>query len=165
MANKGVMNQVDYDVARLYGSSTVWGGEVPFDKDDAKYTRVNIRHWLLRWHQLGQEASRSLRWAEVLCDVTQAIDSLRPVLQDLFELYCVIGYSEAEVRQILEWRGDRTFQKRWTELVNGIARRLLDRRMRSLSTSGIVCRQIYDDRLPGVGDECDCYCGCAGRGK
>lgn len=129
-----VLQEVDRDVARLWGSgaSLDWQSDVHIDADDAFYTRANIRHWLLRWHEFSQLADHSLKWARTRADIGIAISQLSLTLQDFHELYCVIGYSQTEVEQIFEWQSDRTFSKTWGKLVNAICRRLMDRHINEI---------------------------------
>lgn len=122
------MGRIDQEVAIVYGSGYD-SHLMSVDETDTRYNRTNIRQWLLHWHEFSQLGSYVLSWTQAVADVEQAVSNLPDRYQDLFDLYCVLGYSEEECIAVFGWSGYRVFEKRWSELVTRIYRRLSDRRM------------------------------------
>jgi hypothetical protein len=143
-------NEIDNDVAKLYGRRFV------VDRDDGHYSRANIRMWLLNWHEVSQLRSESLAWSRTVTDIEMAINSLPPRLIDMFEYYCVLGYTENEVNYIFQWKHKRSFANAWCELISRLCSKLLDRQVRLVSpiphTTGNFAVRVED--VPRV-----CICG------
>lgn len=126
----GLLKEVDAQVAKIWGTEKVWQSGIPINADDAAYTRENIRHWILRWHELGQLASHSLKWARVLADIELAVNCLPESLHDFFEVYFVMGYSPEEVLIVMEWQRYKSFTNACSSIERKLCAHLLNRRIK-----------------------------------
>lgn len=111
-------------VALLFGDSS----DCP-----TRYTRANIRCWLLNWGNLFESelADTSLSWVMVKADVEQVIAKQPRYLRKYFRLACVRGLSDQEIAEASKVSLDRV-SRLWRELSKRVCDALLSRQMRTL---------------------------------
>lgn len=59
-----------------------------------------IGKYLDHWHVISGRADKYIGWVEVKCDVERVVLNLRPVLQDIFTLYCEQGWAVNEIARL-----------------------------------------------------------------
>ena len=151
--SRGLLREIDNEVSQIWGTELPWRFGEPIDADDATYTRDNIRNWLIRWHEFGQMASISFKWAQAIADVKLAVSELPESLRDVFELYYVLGYSPDDIVSVMEWQRAKSFTDAVSKIERIICKKLLDRRINPEAFCRLHIKPIPDchDYHPPVG--------------
>lgn len=129
------MNSVNQQVSAIWGSAAPGYGQPGYpykqafalNESDSRYVRDNVITWLLHWHEFNQLGGCSLSWARARADMQIAVELLSPGLRDLFELYCVLGYSQDDVQYVFGWQSSKTFSRQWRLLVYKICKQIMCR--------------------------------------
>lgn len=143
-----LLKHIDNEISQIWGNELVWHFGVPIDADDAAYTRDNIRNWLVRWHEFGQMASISFKWAQAIADVKLAVSELPTSLRDVFELYYVLGYTPDDIITVMDWKRVKSFADAIGRIERFICSKILDKRT--------YPRMFLSDRSKSLPDIPDC---------